>query len=189
MIIASTLLQDDLVDSAAPGTRAMNSLVGSHTRATIPLPSSNPLPARRARPATGCVTSQVLAVQGYPELTAATCKAFRTEVCAALKGQTEVEIDLSATTVIDCAGLGALLAIRNAIRGQGGVVRLLNPTAQVQQLLKLTRAAQMFEIGAVAQPAAPEAAPRKWAFSARRPRFLNPHSGDCIINWQEPMPA
>jgi anti-anti-sigma factor len=88
----------------------------------------------------------VLRVMGAAELTAANGERFRKQVRAALNGHTSVEIDLSQTTSIDCAGLGALIAIRNQTRLRNGVVRLVNPTTAVQQLLDLMRAEQIFEI-------------------------------------------
>jgi anti-anti-sigma factor len=80
------------------------------------------------------------------QLTAAHCRQFGKRVRAALNGHTVIEIDLSRTTSMDCAGLGSLIAIRNLICGRNGVVRLLNPTSRVQQLLERTRAGQIFEI-------------------------------------------
>jgi anti-anti-sigma factor len=79
-------------------------------------------------------------------MTAANCNLLRKTVCAALDEQTEIEIDLSRTTSIDCAGLGTLIAVRNLIRGRNGIVRLMNPSPSIQQLLDLMRAGQAFEI-------------------------------------------
>ncbi len=92
------------------------------------------------------MTKDILAVAGLAELTWVNSKRFRRQVCASLNGHSVVEIDLSRTTSIDCAGLGALLAIRDLIRARAGVVRLLNPSPPVQQLLDLVRAGQVFEI-------------------------------------------
>jgi len=89
---------------------------------------------------------EVLRIAGVAELTAAHSSRFRKQVREALNGHTVIEIDLSRTTSMDCAGLGALIAIRNVTRDWNGVVRLLNPTPQVQQLLELMRAGQIFEI-------------------------------------------
>ena len=47
---------------------------------------------------------------------------------------------------MDCAGLGALIALRNLARGRNGGVRLLNRTPIVQQLFDVVRAGHMFEI-------------------------------------------
>ena len=93
------------------------------------------------------IAEEVLTVVGFAEMTAANSHRFRKEVCAALNGHTVVEIDLSQTTFMDCAGLGALIAVCNLIRGRKRVVvRLVNPTPPVQQVLELVRARQIFEI-------------------------------------------
>src|SRR2546423_469823 len=92
------------------------------------------------------IAEKVLTVAGFAELTAANSKLFRQKVCAAFNGHTVVEIDLSETTFMDCAGLGALIAIRNSVRGKEIVVRLINPTSQVQQLLDIMRAGQILQI-------------------------------------------
>lgn len=92
------------------------------------------------------IVEKVLTIVGFAELTAANSKLIRKRVCAALNGHTAVEIDLSQTTYMDCAGLGALIAIRNPARGRKIAVRLINPTLQVQQLLHIMRAGQILEI-------------------------------------------
>lgn len=91
-------------------------------------------------------SEQVLKVVGFGEITAANCHLFRKTACAAWKGHTDVEIDLSHTAIIDCAGLGALIAVRNLTCKRKGVARLMNPTPPVQQLLDLTRTGLLFDI-------------------------------------------
>jgi anti-anti-sigma factor len=85
-------------------------------------------------------------VKGFAELTAHNVELFRGETSAALNGHTSIEIDLSDTSVLDCAGLGALIALRNCARRRNGVVRLVRPTPAVRRLLDIVRAEQMFEI-------------------------------------------
>lgn len=92
------------------------------------------------------IAKEVLSVLGLAELTAANSNGFRKQVCAALNGHTVVEIDLADTRSMDCAGLGALIAIRNLTRSRNGAVRLVNPTSPVRQFLDLARATQIFEI-------------------------------------------
>ena len=90
--------------------------------------------------------NEVLRVGGFGELTAANNELFKKEVCAALNGHTTIEIDLSWTTFMDCAGLSALIALRNFARGRNGVMRLVNPSPPVQLLFDVVRAGHMFEI-------------------------------------------
>ena len=92
------------------------------------------------------IAEKVLTVVGFAELTAPNNKLFRKKVCAALNGHTVLEIDLSQTTFMDCAGLGALIAISHPVRDRKIVVRLINPTSRVQQLLNIMRAGQILEI-------------------------------------------
>ena len=111
---------------------------------STPEPSAD-LNARR-RQVCPEVADGVLRVMGAAELTAAHGHRFRNQVRAALNGHTSVEIDLSQTTAMDCAGLGALVGLRNLTRARNGVVRLVNPTSRVRQRLDLMRAEQVFEV-------------------------------------------
>jgi anti-anti-sigma factor len=92
------------------------------------------------------IAEKVLTVAGFVELTAVNCKLFRKKVCAALNGHTVVDIDLSQTTSMDCAGFGALIAICNLVSGRKIRVRLVNPTSRVEHLLHIMRAAQILPI-------------------------------------------
>ncbi len=113
----------------------------------ISIPRSAPgVPVSDSRVDCLAPAEKVLRVRGLREMTAANCNMFRKTVSAALDEQAEIEIDLSRTTSIDCAGLGALVALRNLIRGRNGIVRLMNPSPSTQQLLNLMRAGQAFEI-------------------------------------------
>lgn len=57
-----------------------------------------------------------------------------------------VSIDLSKTRFIDSSGLGVLLSLNKTLRAQGGVLKLLNPSSSVAQLIELTRLHRVFEI-------------------------------------------
>jgi len=92
------------------------------------------------------IAEEFLAVGGVEELTAANQVLFRKRICTALNGHTTIEVDLSRTTFMDCAGLGTLIALRNLARGRNGGVRLLNPTPIVQRLFDVVGAGSMFEI-------------------------------------------
>ena len=92
------------------------------------------------------VSNEILRVGGFAELTAANRNRFQEKIRSGLNGHTTIEIDLSRTTFMDCAGLGALIALRNLVRGRNGVVRLVNPSPPLQRLFDWVRAGQMFDI-------------------------------------------
>lgn len=92
----------------------------------------------------------------YPNLTADNAVQFREQACAALEGQTSVDLDLSQTTAMDCAGVGALNAVRNLTPARRGVVRLLHPTPAVQRLLNILQATERFDIVDAPPPALPQ---------------------------------
>jgi anti-sigma B factor antagonist len=91
---------------------------------------------------------ECLSISEIQELTAANSARFRDEVQFALSGSPSVvEINLSQTRFMDSSGLGALFALYRATAKRHGVVlRLLNPTSEIQQLLELTQMQQLFEI-------------------------------------------
>jgi anti-sigma B factor antagonist len=47
---------------------------------------------------------------------------------------------------VDSCGLGALVALHKTAAAHGGVLRLINPTPPVQQILELTRMHRIFEV-------------------------------------------
>ena len=88
----------------------------------------------------------VLTVGGFAALTAANSDRVGRKIRAGLNGHTTIEIDLSGTTIMDCAGLGTLIGLSNLARARNGGVRLLNPTPIVQRLFDVVRAGHMFDI-------------------------------------------
>ena len=87
---------------------------------------------------------KVLSVTGTRALTTANANKFRERVIAALNAHDVIEVDLSGTTFLDCGGLGALIALEAS--GFFVVLRLLNPTPPVVQVLNLLEAQRVFEI-------------------------------------------
>lgn len=72
---------------------------------------------------------------------------WRGMVLASLKSNhTCCELDVSRTTFFDSNGLAALLAISQELSKRGGVVRVINPSRQVVQMLELTRVHRAVEI-------------------------------------------
>ena len=110
---------------------------------------TSPCECRTAQPEAGREAvkgEKVLSVAGTRVLTTATASKFRERVIAGLNGHDVIEVDLSGTTFMDCGGLGALIALRNATRDLKGRVRLLNPTPPVEEVLNLLEAQRVFEI-------------------------------------------
>jgi anti-sigma B factor antagonist len=89
----------------------------------------------------------ILRASGITELSAANANAIRDETRQAFtNGHRNIEIDLSQTTAVDSCGLGALVALHKTAAARGGVLRLINPTPPVQQILELTRMHRIFEV-------------------------------------------
>lgn len=94
-------------------------------------------------------THDQLRVGDLPELSAHNAPDFRDQVRAALPDlPRQIDIDLTATRVLDSSGLGALFAVHRAARqaNHSVIFRLLNPRPEIQQLFELTRLHQLFEI-------------------------------------------
>lgn len=92
---------------------------------------------------------QTVNVTGIAELAAANSSDFQSAVQAALPlGVQELQLDLSQTGFADCGGVGALVALRNRLRGFGNqpTIRLLNPTFEVRRIINLTRMEEVFPI-------------------------------------------
>lgn len=88
-----------------------------------------------------------LRISAVKELSATSSNSFRDETRRAfVEGQTNIEIDLSQTTVVDSCGLGVLVALHKTASSRGGALRLLNPNPAVQQILELTRMHRIFEV-------------------------------------------
>jgi len=88
-----------------------------------------------------------LRASAIAELNAANANAVRDETRHAFtNGHRNIEVDLSQTTAIDSCGLGALVALHKTAAARGGVLRLINPTPPVQQILELTRMHRIFEV-------------------------------------------
>lgn len=94
-------------------------------------------------------SGEVLTISHIKELAAANSDTFRDEVRAALPSRVKaVEIDLSDTDFVDSCGLGALISVYKFVNSRNGPVpvRLVNPTASIQQIFELTRLHRIFEI-------------------------------------------
>lgn len=92
-------------------------------------------------------TDETVAVSELKELDASNSVQFRDQVRASMRAsQRFIEIDLSNTTFLDSNGLGALIALHKTTCTRNGLVRLVNPTPPIQQILELTRMHRIFEV-------------------------------------------
>ena len=62
------------------------------------------------------------------------------------EGRTNVLLNLHSVSYMDSAGIGELVACFKRARDKGSVLKLLNPSGKVQDLLVLTRLQEIFEI-------------------------------------------
>jgi anti-sigma B factor antagonist len=91
--------------------------------------------------------AETVLVTGLLELVAANAAQVRDEIRAALPTTTvRLDLDLSALTFLDSSGLGTLVSLHKTLRSRNGTVRLLQPAANVRQILELTRLNRVFEI-------------------------------------------
>jgi anti-anti-sigma factor len=88
-----------------------------------------------------------LLIDGIRELNQSNALAIRERVNAVLTDAVKIiVIDLSQTVFLDSHGLGAIIALRNTMVRRRGVVRLLNPSPFVEQVLELTRLHRVLDI-------------------------------------------
>ena len=62
------------------------------------------------------------------------------------KGQKKILLDLTELTYVDSSGVGQLVGALMTARNQGGNVKLLGPTKQVRELLKIVKLDTVFDI-------------------------------------------
>jgi anti-anti-sigma factor len=62
------------------------------------------------------------------------------------KGLKKVVLNMSAVSYVDSAGLGALVGSSLAAKKQGGVLKLLNPSKRLYDLLTMSRLLQVIEV-------------------------------------------
>jgi anti-sigma B factor antagonist len=89
----------------------------------------------------------LLRISDLQELSAANSNHIRDQVRARLTDTHKIiEVDLSQTLFMDSSGLGALISLYKSICGRKGMVRLLNPSPPVQQVLEMTRMHRLFVV-------------------------------------------
>jgi anti-anti-sigma factor len=93
-----------------------------------------------------CSAPDTARVTVVGEVDLATAPALRTALLRLLADHhpTALVVDLDAVTFLDCAGLSALVAARNAAIGTGRQVRVTNPQPIVRRVLDLTGLSDVF---------------------------------------------
>jgi anti-anti-sigma regulatory factor len=92
------------------------------------------------------LNGDTLTASDINELATMSVNSFHTELGAAMPvGLKQIDVDLSRTGFVDCAGLGALISLRKRAGGPNGAVRIrvLNPPPAVQRMLNLMKLDQM----------------------------------------------
>ena len=61
------------------------------------------------------------------------------------QGQSNIILNLTKVTYMDSAGIGELVACLKRVKEKGGVIKLLNASGKVYDLLQLTKLEDVFE--------------------------------------------
>ena len=61
------------------------------------------------------------------------------------QGQNNIILNLTKVTYMDSAGIGELVACLKRVKEKGGVIKLLNASGKVYDLLQLTKLEDVFE--------------------------------------------
>ena len=86
------------------------------------------------------VTTNILTATAPAEMNRMASVLWRGQVLAAVKPEhISADIDMSHTKHIDSNGLAAILSLSQEFIKRGGVMRVINPSRQVVQLLEITR--------------------------------------------------
>jgi anti-sigma B factor antagonist len=62
------------------------------------------------------------------------------------KGKKKIVLNLTGVTYVDSSGVGQLMGALMTARNQGGELKLLKPSSQVLNLLKITKLTGVFDI-------------------------------------------
>ena len=88
-----------------------------------------------------------LNISEVQELTAANAISTKSTIKEALSpDHTQIDIDLSTASFVDSSGLGVLISLHKEMASRNGLLRILNPTASIDQILELTRLHRLFEV-------------------------------------------
>jgi anti-anti-sigma factor len=90
--------------------------------------------------ATSCPSPATVRVAVVGEVDLATAPAFRERLLSVLHDYTPavLDVDLGGVTFLDCAGIGALVGVRNAAVQAGRRIRVTHPQPFVRRVLDVT---------------------------------------------------
>ena len=88
------------------------------------------------------------------------------------QGPAVLDIDLAEVTFLDCAGIGALVAVNNAAAHAGCQVRVCHPQPIVRRVLELTGLLDVFAVEPQPLPAGPQHPPGPVPTTVTAPRRL-----------------
>lgn len=61
-------------------------------------------------------------------------------------GESKIVLDLAQVTYVDSTGIGTLIRIHSLAKSHGGVIKLVNLTKRIYDVLQITRLSLIFEI-------------------------------------------
>lgn len=61
------------------------------------------------------------------------------------EGRNQLVLNLAAVSFVDSASLGRLVSLRSAVIGDGGMLKLLNPTARISDVMVTTKLEMVFD--------------------------------------------
>ena len=64
----------------------------------------------------------------------------------AASGRNKIVLNLADVSYVDSSGMGELVSVYSSVRNQGGMLKLLNLTKRVQDLLRMTKLSTLFEV-------------------------------------------
>ena len=92
-------------------------------------------------------TSERILVLGIKEVTSANAADVKDDIRRRIRPEHQaLDIDMSEVRILDSSGLGTLIALHKVMCQQSGLVRIMNPTPIVEQVLEMTRLHRLLEI-------------------------------------------
>ena len=73
------------------------------------------------------------------------CTLFSNTVRALIPEGKPIRVDLSKVILVDSVGMGTFVSVWTSARNNGGNLKFINPSSQVQDLVEITRLHDLFE--------------------------------------------